>query len=808
MSSAEYLREFVNERLTAAAQEILGVFQKTIVKYEEEIDRQRRLLDVVWKPEIRLHRIELPQQHVCKEGEVLSEQQLCIQERNSNVDQEDPEPPQIKEEEEELCTSQEGEQLVLKQETDASMLTPTHEERDHSEDQTLNFSPDDTLSTADEESVGNMPIINSVRSEAHSYHQLLSHNSPEAESQDQRGDKHGDSGATRNAEPKPKRSRRKSIRQDHTVNNSDSSEIHRDTDTELPQQHVCKEGEVLSEQQLCIQERNSSVDQEEPEPPQIKEEEEELCTSQEGEQLVLKQETDASMLTLIHEERDHSEDQTLNFSLDDALSAAEEEFEVNTPGISPVVSEEHSYHQLIYHNSFDIESRDQRGDKHGDSEPKPKRRHYSNNVSNSNLSEIHRNTHAGKKSFKCEKCGNSFKYKSVLWKHLRVHTVKKPYSCKMCGKDFLYSNRLSAHMRSHTGERQFICNTCGEAFRRNYELTVHMRRAHTGEKPYLCKFCGKGYCEMSVLNRHVRIHTGEKPYTCKACGKDFRRHGDLLVHMRTHTGENPYTCKICGKDFPYNSDFTVHMRIHTGERPYICKICGKDFRRPDGLLLHMRIHTGEKPFTCKICGKDFRRKCEVTVHMKRAHSSEKLYVCNTCGKTFCDMFVLKRHISIHTGEKPYTCNTCGKDFRLNSDLLVHMRIHTGEKPYTCKLCGKDFGYNSDLTVHMRIHTGERPFSCQTCGKDFRRNDSLLRHMKIHTGEKPYYCETCGKDFRRNYELTVHMKRAHADETPYLCKTCGERFLSESELESHISVHTDQLFPIDSDTSEEPHNGST
>ncbi len=57
MSSVDCLREFVIERLTAAAEEIFGVFQKTIVDYEEEIDRQRRLLDIVWKPEIKLHRI-------------------------------------------------------------------------------------------------------------------------------------------------------------------------------------------------------------------------------------------------------------------------------------------------------------------------------------------------------------------------------------------------------------------------------------------------------------------------------------------------------------------------------------------------------------------------------------------------------------------------------------------------------------------------------------------------------------------------------------------------------------------------------
>ena len=63
MSSVECLRELMNERLTAAAEEIFRVFQKTIVEYEEEINRQSRLLDIVWKPEIKLHRIGLYKQN-------------------------------------------------------------------------------------------------------------------------------------------------------------------------------------------------------------------------------------------------------------------------------------------------------------------------------------------------------------------------------------------------------------------------------------------------------------------------------------------------------------------------------------------------------------------------------------------------------------------------------------------------------------------------------------------------------------------------------------------------------------------------
>ena len=57
MSSVESLREFVNERLTAAAEQIFRLFKNpnVIVEDEEEIDRQRRLSDIDWKPEIQLH---------------------------------------------------------------------------------------------------------------------------------------------------------------------------------------------------------------------------------------------------------------------------------------------------------------------------------------------------------------------------------------------------------------------------------------------------------------------------------------------------------------------------------------------------------------------------------------------------------------------------------------------------------------------------------------------------------------------------------------------------------------------------------
>lgn len=141
MSSVLCLRDFVNERLTAAAEEILTVFEKTIVVYEEELSRQRSLLDAMLKPQIKLHRTEFSHSFVCNEEENWDQQDFCNQESNSSLDHGGPAPPQIKQEQEELCSEEEeDEQPVLNQESDLFKFRPTCEESDHHREDHNNIS--------------------------------------------------------------------------------------------------------------------------------------------------------------------------------------------------------------------------------------------------------------------------------------------------------------------------------------------------------------------------------------------------------------------------------------------------------------------------------------------------------------------------------------------------------------------------------------------------------------------------------------------------------------------------------------------
>ncbi|KAK6311397.1 hypothetical protein J4Q44_G00170610 [Coregonus suidteri] len=101
MAKIQLLRVFLNQRLTAAAEEIFGAVAKTTAEYQEEVYRSKeengrlqRQLDIVLKPpEIQLHRTDLHQLSLTVfEEEVPPEQQHCEQEWSPSLRQEDPEP--------------------------------------------------------------------------------------------------------------------------------------------------------------------------------------------------------------------------------------------------------------------------------------------------------------------------------------------------------------------------------------------------------------------------------------------------------------------------------------------------------------------------------------------------------------------------------------------------------------------------------------------------------------------------------------------------------------------------------------------
>ncbi|XP_029945736.1 cilia- and flagella-associated protein 251-like isoform X3 [Salarias fasciatus] len=258
MASVQALREFINERLTAAAAEIFAVFEKTIVQYEEEIVRQRKLLEITFNPQIKLQRIEFPQQ-----------------ETNCCLEQEEPRPPQIKEEQEEpgllqfkeeqeeprrglsqieeVCTNQNTERLIPF-ESDTFKFPSVEEQSDcsepreeHNSEQFLSRDSgvQDLNNFPDSESSVNVEVKNQII-----FHRDCVNNVPEPEKQ-------------------PERLKHLCDICGKSFNQQRALVIHMRTHTELQQEHDDRQ------EQLFKQETNCYLQQEGADPPQIRKEPEE-----------------------------------------------------------------------------------------------------------------------------------------------------------------------------------------------------------------------------------------------------------------------------------------------------------------------------------------------------------------------------------------------------------------------------------------------------------------------------------------------------------------------------------------------------
>uniref|UniRef100_A0A3Q3ERX9 C2H2-type domain-containing protein n=1 Tax=Labrus bergylta TaxID=56723 RepID=A0A3Q3ERX9_9LABR len=422
------------------------------------------------------------------------------------------------------------------------------------------------------------------------------------------------------------------------------------------------------------QEGSSSLDQEDSETVHIKEEQEELWSSQEG-----LEEADIKFpFTPVSVKSEDDEEKPQSSQLHHRHT---EEMETGADGedCGGAEPERDSDPERRLYPEIEVKTEDS-------SEPETEDFHdvwKRNRKHESDLNDKRTKTHC------CSECGKTFSRKGSLSRHMILHSGEKPFSCSLCSKRFNQKHILTLHMAHHRGEKPLSCSVCDQRFSWPFQLQRHTRETSVSSSQ-----CGKTFKWTKNVIELTRIHTEEKPFSCSECGKIFIHKRSLTRHMIIHRGEKPFGCSECGKSFNQKSYLASHMGNHDEEKPLSCSECGENFNCKGSLTAHMIIHTGEKPFSCSECGKRFNSKANVTRHKKVHIEEQKL-------------------------EKPFGCSECVKTFKQKSHLTIHMAHHRGEKPFSCTVCDKRFIWTFQLKRHKSLmhHGGCDVIQCpcKNCG---------------------------------------------------------------------------------------------
>uniref|UniRef100_A0A3B3DYR1 C2H2-type domain-containing protein n=1 Tax=Oryzias melastigma TaxID=30732 RepID=A0A3B3DYR1_ORYME len=448
MSSVLYLRDFISERLTAAAEEIFSEFEKTIVQYEEQLDRQRRLLDVSWKPPAQLqpagrrgrravgirHSSTFLNPILPESNEknhfflsALTDFEEQIPPKKQVLLNDDPEEkiPNIKEEQVEIFGAQVGGPSPLKQEADVSLVTVSYSETEWDRQQLL----DSSSPLPQNQEFSDDPAF-----------------FPEHTPTFQAPRSHGDS----------------------FITGGDQPSVEPSSEYQFP---------LLKKPYICS-----------------------TCGKVFQYASTLRSHLRSHLVEKPYACKTCGKKFSCRFNL-------KVHFRIHTGERPYLYSCDTCGKKYSCRASLVIHMRTHTGEKPFSCETCGKNFTCSSNLKVHMRIHTGEKPYSCQTCGRAFSNQGHLRYHMKIHTSKAQNPVKKLHSCETCGKTYTSRASLVIHVRTHTGEKPFSCKMCGKRFSRSANCKIHMR-IHTGEKPYCCKICEKCFTNKAHLRSHMKGHMG------------------------------------------------------------------------------------------------------------------------------------------------------------------------------------------------------------------------------------------------------------------------------------------------------------
>ncbi|KAI6783910.1 Transcription factor-like protein [Emericellopsis cladophorae] len=266
----------------------------------------------------------------------------------------------------------------------------------------------------------------------------------------------------------------------------------------------------------------------------------------------------------------------------------------------------------------------------------------------------HLNSHTNSRPFVCpyDGCEKDYTVDKHLKQHIKAtHTQERKHVCPRegCGKSFVTGTRLKRHQAVHEGAERFRCQDCGQSFRKKDTLAKHVRKEHQGLKGFPCaeKGCDAAFDTKASLRKHVEREHGTARFWCHECAKQSSPDGEprgtgftTELLLQNHLKQEHQDCMFCEFRSSKQGDLERHVEMHHSGKtvddrrtePCSYPDCDKWFTNRSNRNNHVRtVHEGQR-FICggitiniggwsndQGCGEHFTSKARLEDHVRYVH---------------------------------------------------------------------------------------------------------------------------------------------------------------------------------------------